>query len=200
LSSKERITRNTRREQRRTELQRSSRTWNVILLGTLGIAAVLLAIFLYSMFTRVGTLPGEVVVPDEGRAVVPEGTVLTFQHEPPSSGTHYGVGAKSGLAAEPVAPGYYLNNLSRGWVVYLYACDTDCAELEAQLQEFYKSSISPDPLYGARKAVITRYEGDLAAPILALAWGHEMPLERVDQGLLTQWYQRFVNRGPISGP
>jgi hypothetical protein len=36
--------------------------------------------------------------------------------------------------------------------------------------------------------------------VVALAWGHEMPLETVDHDLLLQWYKRFVNRGPISGP
>ncbi len=200
MTQKERLQRNARREQRHTEIQRSSRTWNVILLGTLGVAVVLLAVFLWSMVTRVGSLPGEVAVPDEGRAIVPEGTILTFQHEPPSSGSHYEVSAPSGFAEESVGPGYYLNNLSRGWVVYLYSCETDCQAVEDQLKQFYKDSISPDPLYGVRKAVITRYDGQLPAPVVALAWGHEMPLETVDHDLLLQWYRRFVNRGPISGP
>lgn len=99
-----------------------------------------------------------------------------------------------------MAPGYYLNNLSRGWVVYLYTCDTNCNRMEDQLRGFYKDAISADPLYGVRKAVITKYEGNLPAPILAPAWGHEMPLAAVDRDLMLKWYQRFVNRGPISGP
>ncbi len=200
MSNKDRLTRNTRREQRRSELQRSSRTWNLILLGSLGVAVVLVVVFLVAMVTRVNTLPGEVAIADEGRAIVPEGTTLTFRHEPPSSGSHYGVGVESGFAETPVDPGYYLNNLSRGWVVYLYTCDSDCAEIEARLREFYKTSITPDPLYGVRKAVITRYLGEMSAPVMALAWGNEMPLDSVDGGRLLQWYQRFVNRGPISGP
>lgn len=200
MTNKERIQRNARREQRHTEIQRSSRTWNIILLGTLGVAVVLVAVFLYSLAVRVGTLPGEVAVADEGRAIVPEGTILTFQHEPPSSGSHYAVGAASGFSDSPVVPGYYLNNLSRGWVVYLYSCETDCQAIEDQLRAFYKDFISADPLYGVRKAVITRYEGALPAPIMALAWGNEMPLESVDNDLMLQWYRRFVNHGPISGP
>ncbi len=181
-------------------MQRSSRTWNIILLGSLSVAVVLVVVFLYSVLTRVNPLPGETQVTDEGRAIVPEGTVLTFRHEPPSSGSHYGVGVESGFAETPAAPGYYLNNLSRGWVVYLYTCDTDCAAIEDQLRAFYKESISVDPKYGVRKAVITRYEGALPAPIMALAWGYEMPLESVNRDLMLQWYKRFVNQGPISGP
>ncbi len=200
MTNKDQIKRNPRREQRRTELQRTSRTWNVIILGSLGVAVIVVVVFLVSMFTRVGPLPGELAIEDEGRTVVPEGTTLTFRHEPPSSGSHYGKGVDAGFAANVVAPGYYLNNLSRGWVVYLYTCDTNCTEIEDQLRGFYKDAISADPLYGVRKAVITKYEGNLPAPILALAWGHEMPLAAVDRDLMLKWYQRFVNRGPISGP
>ena len=47
-----------------------------------------------------------------------------------------GVGVESGFAETPIDPGYYLNNLSRGWVVYLYTCDSDCAEIEAQLRGY----------------------------------------------------------------
>jgi hypothetical protein len=205
-----------RREQMRAERRRSKLAWNVILLGTVGVVVLLIAWYVLAT-ARPGALPGEVTVPDEGRAHVralnqdgsPSGTRVTFQTYPPTSGTHYGdLVAPWGVytPAQPIQPpfpadtpydleGIFVHNLEHGGVVFLYACADNCAELEQQFRGLYAKAGPPagcaDP-----KILVTPYTRDLPAPIVALAWDHRLNVAAFDEGLLLRWYQRFVDRGP----
>ncbi len=82
-----------------------------------------------------GVEPGvDIMVANEGAAHVPVGEQVTYQANPPASGSHWSQG---GVA--PVAPGFYetaveeeqwLHNLEHGYVVVLYDCRGPChAEL-----------------------------------------------------------------------
>lgn len=187
-----------RREQRRAERRRTSLFWNALILGILGVAALLVVVYIVANL-RPGPLPGEEVVFDEGRGEVPVGTPLTFQNYPPSSGTHYDTGAAWGFAAEPITEGYYLNNLARGGVVVLYECAEDCATLEADLQTFLEKA-PKDTQFNTVKVIVSRYERPLPAPIVALAWGYQLKLSSYAEATLLTWYKRFVNQGPANGP
>lgn len=188
-----------KRQERRAESRRTSLTWNVVILGTLALTVVLvIAVVLRNI--RPGALPGEQVIPDEGRGVVAEGAELTFLNNPPSSGTHYNVGASWGLAEETVPPGNYLNNLARGGIVLLYQCAEDCAAVQGQFTAFLENSDLVDSQFNQRKVLVTTYAGELPAPIVALAWGHQLNLQTFDEATLLTWYRRFVNRGPNNGP
>ena len=187
-----------KREQRRAERKRSSLFWNIIVLGTLGVAVLLLVVYVL-VNQRPGPLPNEQVIPDEGKAVIAEGAPLpVYRTNPPSSGTHYDAPASWGVAETPVSPGYYLNNLARGGVVFLYRCDAQCDERQQQLAEIYARA-PKEPQFNTVKILISPYE-NLDVPVLALAWGHAMPLETVDEAALLTWYRRFVNYGPSNGP
>lgn len=188
-----------KREERRNERKREDLWWNVILLGTLGVALALVILFIVRI-QRPEALPGEQVIQDEGRAVVTEGSELQpYLNNPPSSGTYYDKPAPWGFADEIVGPGYYLNNLARGGVVFLYECTTDCEAVEQQFQDFLKRA-PRDTSFNQVKIVVSRYEGDLPAPIVALAWGHQLDLQAFDEATLLTWYDRFVNYGPANGP
>ncbi|MCS6909483.1 MAG: DUF3105 domain-containing protein [Anaerolineales bacterium] len=188
-----------KRQERRAEHRRAALMWNAVILGTLALTVVLvIAVVIRNL--RPGPLPGEQVIPDEGRGVVAEGVPVTFLHDPPSSGTHYDRGAPWGLADAPVPPGNYLNNLARGGIVILYECETDCATLEEQFRAFLQNADLVESQFNQRKVLITTYEGDLPTPIVALAWGHQLNLQSFDEATLLTWYRRFVNRGPNNGP
>lgn len=188
-----------KRQERRAESRRASLIWNAVILGTLALTVVLVvAVVIRNL--RPGPLPGEQVIPDEGRGVVAEGVALTFLNEPPSSGTHYNRGAPWGLAETAVPPGNYLNNLARGGIVILYRCGADCAALQERFRAFLENADLVDSQFNQRKVLITTYEGDLPAPIVALAWGHQLNLQSFDEATLLTWYRRFVNRGPNNGP
>jgi hypothetical protein len=188
----------TKREQRRSERQLSSLWWNVIVLGTLGFT--ILMIVLYVILTqRPGPLPNEVIVPDEGLAVIAEGAPLpTYQTYPPSSGTHYDKPAPWGLALEPVSEGNYLNNLARGGVVVLYQCPAGCEELQQQFTALLEEA-PKDNLFNQVKILISRNDR-IPSLIVALAWGHQLDLQAFDEQTLLTWYRRFVNYGPRNGP
>jgi hypothetical protein len=189
----------TKRQERRAENRRTALAWNAVILGTLALTVVLVvAVVIRNL--RPGPLPGEQVIPDEGRGVVAEGATLTFLHDPPSSGTHYNRGAPWGLAETPVPPGNYLNNLARGGIVILYECGTDCAALQERFRAFLENADLVESQFNQRKVLVTTYEGDLPAPIVALAWGHQLNLQAFDEATLLTWYRRFVNRGPNNGP
>lgn len=172
--------------------------WNGIVLGTLVVAALLVVAYVIANL-RPGALPNEQVIPDEGQGEVPVGTPLTFQNDPPSSGTHFEQPAPWGLAEAVVEPGYYLNNLARGGIVILYQCATDCAAEQAQFADLLKRA-PKDTQYNQVKVLITRYSQPLPAPVVALAWGHQLNLAAYDASTLLTWYKRFVNYGPNNGP
>lgn len=79
---------------------------------------------------------------------VPEGTLVTYNHNPPTSGCHYSLG--TGVApmspgvyppsvAPKVTPEYWIHNLEHGYVVVSYNCPTGCdADLQA-LNAWYKT-------------------------------------------------------------
>jgi len=186
-----------KREQLRAERRRKSMFWNVILLG--GGALVIGAIVWYVFANaRPGALPGEQLVADEGRGHVDIGTSLTFGHYPPSSGTHYSSPAAWGVYTEtaPVDEGFFVHNLEHGGVVFLYNCPAACPELEKQLKDFYDSA-PPDATFNERKILITPYDATkMSAPIVALAWGHQLDMPQFDANTMLKWYKRFVNQGP----
>lgn len=190
-----------RREQRRAERRRQSFFWNALILGVGGLTLALVGFYVF-LNLRPGELPGEQVIPDEGKAVVSPGSALPeYRAHPPSSGTHYSEGlpwstAETDLSAV-LAEGYYLNNLARGGVVFLYACpgDAECAALEDQFRALLKAA-PRDPRFNEVRILIGRYGRDLPAPIVALAWGRQLDLAQFSEDTLLTWYRRFVNLGP----
>lgn len=172
--------------------------WNGIVLGTLVVAVLLVAAYIIANL-RPGALPNEQAIPDEGQGEVPVGTTLTFQNDPPSSGTHFDQPVPWGLAEAAVDPGYYLNNLARGGIVILYECAADCEARRAQFQDLLKKA-PKDTQFNQVKILITPYSRPLPAPVVALAWGHQLNLADYDEATLLTWYRRFVNYGPNNGP
>jgi hypothetical protein len=187
-----------KREQLRHQRKRRALTWNIIVLGTAGLFLAAIAWY-FAASQRPGPLPGEMQIPVEGAAVVPAGTTITYDHYPPSSGTHYAEPAPWGMAATPVPEGNYVNNLARGGVVYLYHCPEGCPELEQQLNTLVRRA-PPDNRFNRVKVLVSPYEQPLPAPIVALAWGHQLNVQTYDEALLLRWYSRFVNRGPSVAP
>jgi hypothetical protein len=79
---------------------------------------------------------------------VVEGTQITYNHNPPTSGCHYSLGAgvapiSSGVyppsQAAKLTAEYWVHNLEHGYIVVSYNCPTGCdADLEA-LNTWYQS-------------------------------------------------------------
>jgi hypothetical protein len=184
----------TKREQVRQQKRRRTLVWNFIVLGTLVVFAGLVAWYVFAN-QRPGALPGEFAVPVEGAAVVPAGTDIQYDRYPPSSGNHYAEAAPWGVHTQPLPEGAFVSNLARGGVVFLFTCASDCAAEAAQFEQLIARA-PRDDRFNQVRIVAAPYDRPLEAPIVALAWGHQLNLTSFDEALLLRWYRRFVNQGP----
>ena len=187
-----------KREQLRAERQKRNLTWNIIIFGVLGLAVIGVVAY-YIANGRPGPFPGEQVIPDEGRGHVAEGTPITYQHYPPSSGTHFFSPAPWGVAGSPLAEGLFVHNLEHGGVVFLYHCEPDCPDLVKQFEDLVAKAPPAFP-FSTIKILVTAYDAKkMPSPIVALAWDHQLNMTGFDETLMLRWYKRFVNEGP-EGP
>ena len=135
----------------------------------------------------------EIEVPIEGFQHVPEGSSITYDHYPPSSGRHYPRPAPWGVYTDPVPEGTFVHNLEHSGIVVLYHCPDGCPELVQQLNDFYTNT-PPDSEFNEVKILITPYERELLAEVVALAWGRQLNLYAFDADRLLEFYQRYVNK------
>ncbi|HWF56735.1 MAG TPA: DUF3105 domain-containing protein [Candidatus Dormibacteraeota bacterium] len=88
---------------------------------------------------------------------VPEGTVVQYNHDPPTSGCHYSLGVgvapippgvygpdQATKATKPLTAEYWVHNLEHGYIVVSYNCPTGCAS-ELQSLTTWFQSLPPDP-------------------------------------------------------
>jgi hypothetical protein len=132
---------------------------------------------------------------------VPQGTVITWPSNPPSSGTHYPTHADWAMAY-PIAVdrGNYLHNEEHGGIVLLYNCPLGCPDIVEQLTTYGQSLpqdpqcvppinarwiVSPDPLLP---------DGVVVA---AAAWGWTYKTSCFDKGTLDQFFaDHYATGGP----
>lgn len=131
---------------------------------------------------------------------VPEGTVITYNSNPPSSGPHYPVWANFKEYAAPLDEGYLVHSLEHGAVALLYKCDPnapECAPIIDGLRKI-RDSIPTDPRCSAdvRVRVIIAPAPRLETPVAAVAWGFTYKADCVDVPTLTQ----FVNDNYAQSP
>lgn len=139
--------------------------------------------------------PAEQIIADEGRSHVDEGSALTFQHYPPSSGSHYPVWLPVAFYDQPQSEGYWVHNLEHGQVVALYNCtEGQCDTLKSQLREV----LSKAPLRGCDKPkmVVVPYSRNMATPIVLVAWDRQLDLAQFDEEAILNFYKRYENQGP----
>jgi hypothetical protein len=139
-----------------------------------------------------GPTPG-IPVANEGWAHVPEGTPITYVHNPPASGPHYPVWLRYQEYLEPMARGYWVHNLEHGAIVFLYRPD-QTADVIALLTEAYRT-LPDDPTCGHKRALLT--------PDPLLAWGaavvaadHVLRAERTAVQVVHEFALARRGRGP----
>lgn len=118
----------TRREKRKLykeeNKQEESRKLNfnltrflIIFLLLVGAAGV--GYWLYHEATK--PLPGELIA-DSGREHVADGTIVNYNSNPPTSGSHYADWTRAGVYAKPISDGHLVHSLEHGYVVISYNC------------------------------------------------------------------------------
>lgn len=181
-------------EQRR----RQRRNLRLAALGAVVLAALAFGAIRWQQENQLG-----VAVPIAGREHVNSGTPITYQHYPPSSGTHYGDNATPpGVYREEQPEGAWVHSLEHGYTVVLVKCADGCPDTYRQLEDLYRTGLRKSAFNNV-KFVATPYskpfsEGE--APIAVLAWGQEMKLQTFDRDKIARFYDTFVDKGPEQTP
>ena len=180
----------------------------LIIVGVLAAAALAIAItalYLYNStprhltFQPVAQDVGQ-VVPNEGRQHVQAGTQVAYQHQPPTSGSHYsqtGVAPVAWQTIGTLQPEVWVHNLEHGGIVVLYNCPSGCDDLQKQLSTYVNSIVPAEPQYGEYKIIMSPYsEGMGTHKVALLAWDRIEFLDGYDQAKVTQFYESHVDKGP----
>jgi len=180
----------------------------LIIVGVLAAAALAIsitALYLYNSTPRHLTFQPAAqdvgqVVPDEGRQHVQAGTQVTYQHQPPTSGSHYSQAGIAPVAWQTIGtlqPEVWVHNLEHGGVVVLYNCPSGCDDLQKQLTTYVNSIVPPEPQYGEYKVIMSPYsEGMGTHKVALLAWDRIEFLDGYDQANITTFYESHVDKGP----
>jgi Protein of unknown function (DUF3105) len=134
------------------------------------------------------------------RAHVSACSPLSYEVNPPSSGTHYNAWADFKTFTTPVPWGFLVHALEHGAVVIAYRCDGDCQALEAGLQAFIDAR-APDPICreaGSESRFILVPDPELEVAFAAVAWEHTYLATCFDLASLTDFVDAHYGHGPES--
>lgn len=84
--------------------------------------AVLVVLLAWLFIESTKPSPGEKELQD-GRDHLPEGTVIDYKFNPPTSGNHYASWITKGFYDEPRADGNLVHSLEHGYIVLWYDCE-----------------------------------------------------------------------------
>jgi hypothetical protein len=138
---------------------------------------------------------------------VAEGTAVTYNHNPPTSGCHYNLG----FSHAPLAPGvyptlsdkltaeYWVHNLEHGYIVVTFNCPTGCDSDLQSLNAWYHT-LPPDP------AGHVAYAKFVAVPYPAqkekwdiVSWDWFDPIgSTLNLNEVKKFYDNHVNQAPES--
>lgn len=131
---------------------------------------------------------------------VPEGTAITYNSNPPSSGPHYPVWANFKEYSTPLDEGYLVHSLEHGAVALLYKCDPAAPECAPTIEALRKirDSIATDTRCSSdiRVRIIIAPFPRLEVPVAAAAWGFTYKADCVDVPTLTQFVNDYYAKSP----
>jgi hypothetical protein len=132
---------------------------------------------------------------------VPEGTVITYSTNPPSSGSHYPIWANFREYANPVADGYLVHSMEHGAVVLFYDCDPNACVAPPGVLDALRAVRNAvptdpgcDPSIRVRIILAPRPANDV--PIAAAAWGATYKADCVDAPSLSKFITDFYAKAP----
>lgn len=115
---------------------------------------------------------------------------VDYEQSPPVGGEHFQYWQNCDVYTEPVTTETGVHSLEHGavWITY----EPGLAEDQiSQLEERYTSGSF---------VLVSPYEGDMPAPIVASAWGKQLPLEDAGDERLDQFLQEFEQSSDVPEP
>lgn len=153
--------------------------WGVAAVVVVAIAGAVTVSILHDRATRPSLAGVSTFTVQQGHTVDP----VDYPQTPPAGGEHHPVWLNCGVYDEPVPDTHAVHSLEHGAVWVTYRPDlpaSDVAALEDALPDTY-TILSPYP--------------NLDAPVVASAWGVQLPLEGVDDPRLDQFVTTY-RQGP----
>ena len=135
---------------------------------------------------------------------VAQGTKVTYNHDPPTSGCHYNLGygtapIQSGAYNQVIQPEYWVHNLEHGYVAVLYNCPAGCDAQFQQLRTWYHS-LAPEPNFAYAKVIIIPFPS-MTVPFAAVSWDWYDPIPLFSISEVQRFYDNHRGQGPeATGP
>ncbi len=110
---------------------------------------------------------------------VAEGSIVDYNHNPPTSGCHYNLGygrapIQSGVYNQVIQPEYWVHNLEHGYIVVLYSCPSGCTAQFNQLRTWYHS-LPAEPNFAYPKVIVIPWPS-MSVPFAAVSWDWYLPI------------------------
>jgi hypothetical protein len=140
---------------------------------------------------KIGTMLPGTKFPDLGQQHIPEGQRVTYNSNPPTSGSHYAIPASWGIySKEPPVDERLVHNLEHGGIIISYKPELlgneELEKLKAQLRSL--SSINP--------RIILVPRANLDSAIALTAWGYLQKLKNFDPIVIRAFYDAHIARSP----
>ena len=131
---------------------------------------------------------------NEWTRVVPDGTQVTYLHNPPTSGTHYTEMARYDAHDEVIPRPYWVGNIAKGGVAILYRPDA-APEIVEELRRIYETL----PVFGPCGHTYTLMTPDpeLDTPLALVAYDQVMTAQCVEDWAVTVFVE--TRRGDALG-
>jgi hypothetical protein len=130
--------------------------------------------------------------PDLGRTHIKDGTKITYNSNPPTSGPHNATWQKYGTLDKPVADEFLVHSLEHGYIIISYNCakvsDTQCPALQKAISEILKEKRS-------WKIIVTPRPG-LDVPVALTAWTYLDKMDSFDKARTLAFIDQFRDKGP----
>lgn len=137
-----------------------------------------------------GTILPGIRFPDLGQEHVEVGTSVTYNSNPPTSGTHYPYPAAWGIYKDPPTDGFLVHNLEHGGVIISYnpkrIKDQELSQLRQQVRSLSN--------FNGRIILTPRLNLDTA--IALTAWNYLQELDHYNSTAIKVFYDTHIARGP----
>lgn len=135
-------------------------------------------------------LPGT-IFPNLGQQHIPEGQRVTYNSNPPTSGSHYATPASWGIySKEPPVDERLVHNLEHGGIIISYNPELikngDLEKVKTQAREL--SAVNP--------RIIVMPRPNLDSVIALTAWGYLQKLKNFDPTVIRAFYDAHIARSP----
>jgi hypothetical protein len=154
------------------------------------------------------TPPGVNSLPPVGQAIdemphthVQQGTVVMYNHDPPTSGCHYNLGygtapIQAGAYDQMIQPEYWVHNLEHGYIVVLYNCPSGCSSEFQRLRSWYKGlPADPTGVVSYAKVIIIPWSS-MTVPFAAVSWDWYDPIPNFSIAEVQRFYANHAGHGP----